>query len=155
MASVEAHFTREAYDRLKQELESLKAQRAEIRNDIKEAREQGDLRENFAYHAAKEAQGILEARIVNLEARLADAVVVEEGEVMEQVVLGVPVTVRQEGSAETRFYTIVSSEEVYEVENGASEESPVGSALLGKRIGEIAEVQGPNGVLRFEIISIG
>lgn len=155
MASVEAHFTRAAYNRMHQELEALKEQRAEIRNDIKEAREQGDLRENFAYHAAKDAQGMLEARIVNIEARLANAVVVEEGAALEAVVLGVPVTVRRADTGDSRIYIIVSSEEMDSIENGASEESPVGSALLGKKVGDVAEVQGPRGPVHFEIVSIG
>lgn len=155
MASLEARFTREAYEKVKSELDGLKAQRNEVRNDIKEAREQGDLRENFAYHQAKEAQGILEARITQLEARLDNAVILEEGEALDEVVLGVPVKVRQEDTQQERFYNIVSSEDVYTVDNGASEESPVGSALLGKRPGDVVEVQGPNGVVRFEILAIG
>ncbi len=157
MASIQARFTRDGYDRLKNELETLKTRRGEIINDIRETREQGDLRENHAYHAAKDAQGMLEARIHQLEHRLGDAIILEEGEVCEEVVLGVPVTVRLEGADEddVRVYTIVHAEELETVENGASEESPVGSALLGKRVGDIAEVQGPRGVVRFEVVAIG
>jgi transcription elongation factor GreA len=157
MASIQARFTREGYDRLKNELETLKTRRGEIINDIRETREQGDLRENHAYHAAKDAQGMLEARITELEQRLGDAVVLGEGEVCDEVMLGIPVTVRLEGADadDVRVYTIVHAEELDNVENGASEESPVGSALLGKKVGDIAEVQGPRGVVRFEVVSIG
>src|SRR5947209_4654307 len=87
MAKTEAHFTRDGYERLKQELEDLKQQRVEIRAEIKDAREQGDLRENFAYHAAKESQGIIEARIAGLEQRLGDAVIIEKGTMIDSVVL--------------------------------------------------------------------
>ena len=157
MASIQARFTRDGYDRLKNELETLKTRRGEIINDIRETREQGDLRENHAYHAAKDAQGMLEARISELEQRLADAVILEEGEVCDEVMLGIPVTVRLVGADadDVRVYTIVHAEELDNVENGASEESPVGSALLGKKIGDIVEVQGPRGAVRFEIVSIG
>lgn len=155
MASLQPRFTREAYERLQQELQELKAKRGEIREDIREAREQGDLRENFAYHAARNEQSMLEARIANIELRLGDAIIVEVGESVDEVVLGVPVMVRREGADEPRRYVIVSSEELEDVEDGASEESPIGSALMGKKVGEIAEVEGPNGIVKFEILSIG
>jgi len=157
MASMQPRFTREGYDRLQQELESLKQQRNGVIDDIREAREQGDLKENFAYHDAKNAQGILEARIANLEARLEGAEIVEAGEGFDEVILGVPVTVRIEGAAadDTRIYTIVSEEELDQVDNAASQESPIGTALLGKKVGDIAEVQGPRGEVRFEFVAIG
>ena len=153
--SLQTRFTRDAYDRLQNELDTLKGRRAEIINDIKEAREQGDLRENHAYHQAKDTQGMVEARISELELRLADAEVMKEGETLDEVVLGVPVQVRNLGSGVEREYCVVSPEELENVENGASQASPVGSALLAKKVGEIAEVQGPNGIVRFEILSIG
>jgi len=157
MASLQPRFTREGFDRLQNELESLKLQRAGVVEDIREAREQGDLKENFAYHDAKNAQGILEARISNLEERLEGAEIVEEGEGFDEVILGVPVTVRIEGAAEddTRRYTIVSAEELDQVEDAASEESPVGVALIGRKVGDVVEVQGPRGEIRFEIVAIG
>lgn len=157
MAKTEAHFTREGYERLQKELEDLKRQRIEIRTEIREAREQGDLRENFAYHAAKESQGMIEARITSLESRLEDAIIIENGTAVDKVMLGIPVTVRPPGTGEdeNRVYTIVATEELEHVEDAASEESPIGQALLGKKVGEVVEVQGPRGVVRFEIISIG
>jgi transcription elongation factor GreA len=155
MAGLQQRITRASYDKLKGELENLKGQRGGIINDIKEAREQGDLRENFAYHAAKDAQGLLEARISSLEARLANSVVMEEGEINEEVVLGVPVQVRNKTSDTERTYIIVSSEELDDYDDAASADSPVGEALLGKKVGDIAEVQGPNGIVEFEVLSIG
>ena len=155
MASLQPRFTREGYERLKTELETLKARRSELISDIKEAREQGDLRENHAYHHAKDMQGMAEARINELERRLADAIVLEAGESCDEVMLGIPVTVRQTDSGQTRSYTIVSPEELDEVDNGASEASPIGSALLGKKAGDVVQVEGPRGVLQFEIVSVG
>ncbi len=155
MASIQPRFTPEGFERLNNEMESLKARRGEIINDIKEAREQGDLRENHAYHQAKDTQGMIEARISELEKRLSDAIVLQPGETCDEVMLGVPVTVRQAGSETTRVYTIVSPEELDEVEGGASEESPIGSALLGKKAGDSVQVEGPRGVINFEIIQIG
>jgi transcription elongation factor GreA len=155
MAAIQPRFTRESYERLQNELDSLKARRGEIINDIKEAREQGDLRENHAYHQAKDTQGMVEARISELELRLADAVILQEGEGLDEVILGVPVTVKNLTSGQTRQYCIVTPEELDQVDNGASQDSPIGSVLLGKKKGEIAEVQGPNGIVKFEVLSIG
>ena len=154
MAALQAQFTRDGYERLKAELEDLKAQRVTIREEIKEARELGDLKENAGYHAARETQGMLEARINSLEARLEDAIVVDNP-TFEEVMLGVPVQVKNLSSGATRFYTIVASEELEFTEGAASEESPIGQALLGKKTGATAEVQGPNGPVQFEILQIG
>lgn len=155
MAGLQQRITRASYDKLKKDLEDLRSQRSGIVNDIKEAREQGDLRENFAYHAAKDAQGLLEARIHSLETRLANSVVVEEGEVNEEVVLGIPVQVLNMTSGIERSYIIVSSEELDDYDDAASADSPVGEALIGKKVGDVVGVQGPNGLVEFKILSIG
>lgn len=160
MSALEPRFTREGFDRLNTELETLKSRRAEIINDIKEAREQGDLKENHAYHHAKDMQGMTEARISELEKRLENAVILEAGESVEEVIQGIPVKVRVlDGSAsgKERTYTIVTPEELddEDLEGGASADSPVGQALLGKKKGDIAEVQGPAGIIKFEILHIG
>ena len=157
MAATQPRFTREGFTRLQNELDTLKAQRAEIINDIKEAREQGDLKENHAYHHAKDMQGMAEARIAALEARLSGAEILEEGALLDEVIQGVPVRVRVLELDKERTYTIVTPEELDDddLEGGASTDSPVGQALLGKKIGETAEVQGPNGIVRFEVLQIG
>jgi transcription elongation factor GreA len=155
MAGIQQRITRASYDKLKKELEELIAQRGGIINDIKEAREQGDLRENFAYHAAKDAQGMLEARISSLEARLANSEVMEEGEINEEVVLGIAVQVRNVTSGTERIYVIVSSEELDDYDDAASADSPIGEALLGRKVGDVVGVQGPNGIVEFEVLSIG
>ena len=154
MAAIQAQFTREGYDRLQAELEELKSQRVTIRQEIKEARELGDLKENAGYHAAREQQGMLEARISSLEERLEDAIIVDNP-TFEEVMLGVPVEVKNLDNGKTRFYTIVASEELEFTEGAASEESPIGQALLEKKVGDIAEVEGPNGIVKFEILQIG
>lgn len=154
MAAIQAQFTREGYTRLRAELEDLKTQRVTIRQEIKEARELGDLKENAGYHAAREQQGMLEARISNLEERLEDALIVDNPS-FDEVMLGVPVEVKNLDSGKARFYTIVASEELEFTESAASEESPIGQALLEKKVGDIAEVEGPNGIVKFEILRIG
>ena len=154
MSAIQAQFTREGYNRLQVELEELKSQRVTIRQEIKEARELGDLKENAGYHAAREQQGMLEARISNLEERLEDAIIVDNLS-FDEVMLGVPVEVKNLDNGKTRFYTIVASEELEFTDGAASEESPIGQALLEKKVGDIAEVEGPNGIVKFEILQIG
>lgn len=155
--AAQARFTREAFERLSADLDALKQKRNEVRLDVKETREQGDLRENFPYHAAREQQGILEARIASLEARLGGAEIIEPGEVMDEVVLGVPVTVQNENGTPEKSYTIVSPEEMEDdtLVGVASSESPIGVALLGHKVGETVEVQGPRGTVRFKILRVG
>lgn len=154
MSAIQAQFTREGYTRLQAELEDLKSQRVTIRQEIKEARELGDLKENAGYHAAREQQGMLEARISNLEERLEDALIVDNPS-FDEVMLGVPVEVKNLENGKTRFYTIVASEELEFTEGAASEESPIGQALMEKKVGDVAEVEGPNGIVKFEILQIG
>jgi transcription elongation factor GreA len=155
MAGLQQRITRTSFDKLKKDLDDLKAQRGGIVDDIKEAREQGDLKENFAYHEAKDRQGMLEARISGLEARLDNSLVMEEGEQSEEIVMGVPVKVKNLNSDTERTYIIVASEELDDYDDAASVDSPVGEALLGKKIGDIADVQGPNGIVKFEVLAIG
>ena len=152
-----ARFTRETFDKLTLELDSLKQKRNEVRLDVKETREQGDLRENFAYHAAREQQGILEARIVALESRLNGAEIVEAGEKMDEVMLGIPIQVQMSTSDKPRTYVIVSPEEMEGDPplHAASSESVIGQALMGKKAGDKVEVEGPNGAVQIEVLSIG
>lgn len=154
MAALQAQFTREGYDRLMAELEDLKNQRGPLREEIREARELGDLRENAGYHAAREAQGILEAKIANLESRLEGAQIVDNL-VSDVVVQSIPVTVQIEGAPAPRVYVIVASEEMDFVDNAASAESPIGQALLGKKVGDVVEIQGPKGLAKVEVLKIG
>lgn len=155
MSQIGQRFSRSSYERLVQELENLKGQRSQVIEDIKEAREQGDLRENFAYHDAKNSQGILEARIAGIEERLANAVIVEGEDALDEVVMGVPVKVNFKDQNRTRIYTIVTEEELDDIEGSASADSPVGSALLGRKVGDVVELEGPNGFVQVEVLGIG
>lgn len=152
--SIQAQFTREGYERLKVELEELRNQRGPLREEIREARELGDLKENAGYHAAREAQGILEAKIASLESRLEDAVIVD-AVTSDVVALGIPVTVQIEGAPAPRSYVIVASEEMDYVDNAASQESPIGQALMGKKVGDVVEIMGPKGLAKVEVLKIG
>jgi len=148
-------FTRASYEKFKNQVEALKSKRAQVVEDIKEAREQGDLRENFAYHAARNEQGILEAQISEMELRLDNAKVVDEGEGFDEIAVGLSVVVKNLETGKERPYVICTAEEWLDVDNGASAESPIGSALIGHKVGDEVEVEGPNGIVRFEVISIG
>ncbi len=152
MAGFQAQFTREGFERLKTELEQLKQDRIDLRLEVKDARELGDLRENAGYHAARQALGILEGRISGLESRLEDAVIVENGASFEEVALGIPVKIKNLSNGVERLYTIVGSEEMEFTEGAASEESPIGQALLGKKVGDVVNI---NPQVQFEILAIG
>lgn len=154
MSRIGQRFSRSSYERLVHELENLKGQRSQVIADIKEAREQGDLSENFAYHDAKNSQGILEARISGIESRLADAVIVEGQDAKNEVVMGIPVKVKFKDQNRTRVYTIVTEEELDDVVGSASADSPVGSALLGRKVGDVVELEGPNGIVQVEVLEI-
>lgn len=154
MSRIGQRFSRSSYERLVQELENLKGQRSQVIADIKEAREQGDLSENFAYHDAKNSQGILEARIAGIESRLDDAIIVDAEDAKDEVVMGIPVKVKFKDQNRTRVYTIVTEEELDDVEGSASADSPVGSALLGRKVGDVVELEGPQGVVQVEVLEI-
>ena len=151
MSAFQAQFTREGFERLTLELEQLKADRIQLRLEVKEARELGDLKENAGYHAARQSLGILEGQIESLESRLENPIIVDN-QSFEEVVLGVPVQVKNLSSGATRFYTIVGSEEMDFTENAASEASPIGQAIVGKKVGDIVDV---NETVKLEILRIG
>ncbi len=155
MEANQVPVTREGLERLKQELDELReVRRPAIVAAIAEARSHGDLRENAAYDAARHDQAMNEKRIADLEALLRNAVVLEdvpagrEGEVS----LGSTVVVEIEGDEER--YTIVGAIEAKPAMGLISNESPVGRALLGKRVGETAVVKTPRGQSTYKVISI-
>ena len=151
MSTFQAQFTREGYERLQIELENLKADRIQLRQEVKEARELGDLKENAGYHAARQSLGILEGQIEALESRLENPVIVEN-QSFDEVVLGIPVKIKNLTSGTARFYTIVGSEEMDFTDNAASEQSPIGQAILGKKVGDVVDV---NDTVKVEILQIG
>ncbi len=140
---------------LRAEVEELEtAGRARIAAEIKTARDFGDLKENAEYHAAKEAQGLLEARIAHLRERLDHAKVVEasNGDV---VAFGSTVVVVDEADGRQATYTLVSARDARPAEGRLSVESPVAIALRGKRVGEVATVSTPRGDRRLKVESVG
>jgi transcription elongation factor GreA len=150
------YLSQEGYDNLKAELNSLKSvDRPRIINQIAEARDKGDLSENAEYDAAKEAQGLLEARIAKLENDVANARVLDESEMdISTVHLLTKVTIKNTANSMEMTYAIVSESEADLAAQKISVSSPIGKGLLGKAVGEIADIQVPNGIMHFEIIKI-
>jgi len=149
-----AQLTRSGYERLKAELAEMKRQRVIIIEDVKTAREYGDLKENGEYHAARESYGFLEGKIQALEAKLAGAEIIEPTG-YDEVVPGVVVTVRNENTGELLRYTFVDVAEIEYVENGISLQAPLAEALMYLRVGDDTEVETPRGTISYTIVSIG
>jgi len=152
----EARFTQDTYDRLQAELEDLTTRgRIEIARQIEAARALGDLSENGDYHAAKDAQGKMEARVRQLQAMLEDAVVVDGGGTSNgEVATGSVVSIRYEGDEDVERYLVGSIEERRSDLAVMSPGSPLGQALLGRRAGDVVEYEAPNGTLRVELVSV-
>ena len=150
------YLSQEGYDNLKAELNTLKSvDRPRIINQIAEARDKGDLSENAEYDAAKEAQGLLEARIAKLENDVANARVLDEADMDTSTVhLLTKVTIKNTENGMEMTYAIVSESEADLAAKKISATSPVGKGLLGKAIGEVADIEVPNGIMHFEIIKI-
>ncbi|MEC7863779.1 MAG: transcription elongation factor GreA [Bacteroidota bacterium] len=150
------YLSQQGYDDLKAELKQLKSvDRLNIISQIAEARDKGDLSENAEYDAAKEAQGLLEARIAKLENDVANARVLDKTDMDTSIVhLLTKVTIKNTANDMKMTYAIVSESEADLAARKISVTSPIGKGLLGKAIGEIAEVNAPNGILNFEIINI-
>ena len=155
MSSI-TYVTKETLDQMIAELNQLKsAGRSEIAKAIAEAREKGDLKENAEYDAAKEAQGLLEAKIKYLEGVIATARILDESSIdASRVSILTKVTVTNLATKKTVTYQIVSEKEASLKDGKISVTSPIGNGLLGKVIGDIAEVTVPAGVLKFKIENI-
>ena len=149
-------LSQEGYDNLKAELDILKSEdRPRIINQIAEARDKGDLSENAEYDAAKEAQGLLEARIAKLENDVANARVLDEADMdISTVHLLTKVTIKNTSNSMEMTYAIVSEAEADLAAKKISVTSPIGKGLLGKAVGEIADIEVPNGIINFEIVKI-
>jgi len=150
------YFTKDSLDHLKAELQKLKAvERPAASKAIAEAREKGDLKENAEYDAAKEAQGLLEAKIQRLEGDLANARVLDEGTIdTSKVSILTKVTVTNLTNKKLITYHLVSEKEADLKLGKISVTSPIGKGLLGKQVGQVAEVQVPAGVLKFKVENI-
>lgn len=149
-------LTREGLKRYEDELHDLKVvRRKEVAQKIKEAREQGDLSENAEYDAAKDEQRSIETRIEELEKIIKNSEVISEDN-MDHTVVNIGSTVRfldLEFNEEIEYH-IVGSTESDILKGYISNESPLGAALIGSKVGEIIEVEGPDGIARFEILNI-
>ena len=151
-----SYYTEEGLNKLKDELNHLKdIERPKASNAIAEARDKGDLSENAEYDAAKEAQGMLEMKISKLEAILSNARLIDESQLdLSKVLVLSKVTIKNLGNQMQLNYTLVAESEADLKSGKISVSSPIGKGLLGKKVGEIAEVVVPNGTIKFEIISI-
>lgn len=149
------YMTAEGLEKLKSELEHLKTvRREEVSHKLQAAIAQGDLKENADYHAAKEEQGFVEGRIRTLEDSLRRAKVIENNGPSDVVRVGSKVTVMEEGTDEPETYSIVGPHEANPANGRISNESPIGSALLGAKRGQIVSVQIPAGEIRYRISEI-
>jgi transcription elongation factor GreA len=150
------YLTQEGLDKLKKELDQLKrVERPSISAQIAEARDKGDLSENAEYDAAKEAQGLLELKISKLEATLSEAVVIDESQLdKDKVLILSKVKLKNVSNGMEVEYTLVPENEADLKAKKISVESPIGKGLLGKKIGDVAEIQVPNGIMKFEVMDI-
>lgn len=148
-------ISQKGFNRLREELDNLKKERPEIARVIQEAREEGDLSENAGYDAARERQGMLEARISYIESRLPTFNVVELDKLGgEKVIYGATVRIVDQDTDEEKEYTIVGADETDLVQGGISVLSPVARALLGKEVGDDVVVEAPRGRIHYEIIDL-
>ncbi|HMH31634.1 MAG TPA: transcription elongation factor GreA [Puia sp.] len=150
------YLTKDALEQMKAELQRMKAiDRPAASRAIAEAREKGDLRENAEYDAAKESQGMLEAKIQRLEGELANARILDEENIdTSKVSILTRVTLTNLNNKKQVTYHLVSEKEADLKLGKISVTSPIGKGLLGRHIGEIAEVQAPAGILKFKIENI-
>ena len=148
------YLSREGMEKLKDELNYLKStERPKIINQIAEARDKGDLSENAEYDAAKEAQGLLEARIARLENELSKSRVLDEKNIdLSTAKLLTTVKIENIQSKQKMSYTLVSESEADLKNKKISISSPIGRGLMGKKVGEIVDISVPSGVIKFKII---
>jgi transcription elongation factor GreA len=150
------YVTQETFEKMKAELHHLKTvERPAASKAIAEAREKGDLRENAEYDSAKEAQGLLEAKIKQLEGAIATAKIVDTATIdTSRVSILTKVTITNMATKKTVTYQIVGEKEADLKAGKISASSPIGKGLMGKQKGEIAEVQAPTGVIKFKVEEI-
>lgn len=150
------YVSKDGFEKMQAELHELKyVQRPFISKQIADARDKGDLSENAEYHAAKEDQGLLETRIAQLEDLITKTRVIDESKLdTSKVMMLSKVKVKNLKSKQEMVYTMVSEKEADFKTGKISFKSPIGVGLMGKKVGDIAEVQAPAGTIQFEIINI-
>ena len=150
----EIYLTSDGLDEIKKELDHLKlVKRPEVINSLKDARALGDLSENAEYDAARNEQAIVEGRIVELEAMLENAVVIEKVDT-DCVSIGTKVKIEYVEDKDTEEYSIVGSKEADPFQNKISNESPIAKAIMGLKVGDVAHVSSPNGQYDVKILKI-
>ncbi len=150
------YYTEKGLQKIKDELADMEGvQRPKISQQIADARDKGDLSENAEYDAAKEAQGLLEAKIAQLKQTLSNARVIDESQLdTSKAYILSTVKIKNQNNGALVSYTLVAAKEANLKEKKISVDSPIGKGLLGKSVGDIAEVQIPNGIIKFEILEI-
>ncbi|TXB63091.1 transcription elongation factor GreA [Phaeodactylibacter luteus] len=150
------YLTKEGYNRLKAELDEMKTQgRKEVAAAIAEAREKGDLSENAEYDAAKDAQGMLELKISELEKTLANSRILDESQLdTSKVTVLCNVKIKNVKTGKSVKYKLVSESEADLKAKKISVSSPIGKGLLGKAVGEVAVIDTPRGSMEFEVVEI-
>ena len=151
-----AYYTEEGLKKLNDELHDMKSvQRPMISEQIAEARDKGDLSENAEYDAAKEAQGLLEMKISKLEELISKARVIDNSTIdNSKAFILSTVSIKNVSNGMEMQYTLVAESEADLKAKKISVDSPIGRGLLGKKVGDIADIQTPNGIMQFEIIDI-
>ena len=151
-----SYYSKEAYDNLKKDLDYLKnVERPQISEQIAQARDKGDLSENAEYDAAKEAQGLLEMRIADLEEKLLYARILDTSKLdHDKVLLYSKVKIKNVDSGSILEYTLVSDTEANLETRKISANSPIGKALLAKKKSDVVEVEVPSGIMTFEVLDI-
>ena len=149
-------LTREGEKRLQEELKSLKLERPKITKAIAEAREHGDLKENAEYHAAREQQGIVEAKIKNIEYKLANSEIIDNkfNKDGDQIIFGSIVELLNVEDNSKIKYQLVGEDEADLTKNKISFNSPIGKGLINKKIGDVITISVPKGELNFKVINI-
>lgn len=150
------YYTPEGLKKLKDELNQLRdVERPKASQDIADARDKGDLSENAEYDAAKEAQGMLEMRIAKLEALASNARIIDESQLdTSKVLVHSTVKIKNQTNGATMSYKLVAQNEADIKKGLISVDSPIGKGLLGKKVGDIAEIQVPSGIMKFDVVEI-
>jgi transcription elongation factor GreA len=151
-----SYYTVEGLKKLKDELDFLEhVERPRVSNDIAEARDKGDLSENAEYHAAKEEQSHLELKIAKLKEVVSNARVIDESLLdTSKILIHSIVKIKNVANKMEFSYKLVADSETNIKEGKLSVNSPIGKGLLGKKVGDVAEIQAPNGIMNFEILEI-
>ena len=151
-----SYYSEEGLKKLKDELYNMETvQRPAISEQIAEARDKGDLSENAEYDAAKEAQGLLEMKIAKLKEVISNARIIDDSEIdVTKVFILSTVKIKNTANGMEMVYTLVAENEADLKAKKISVESPIGKGLLGKSVGDVADIETPNGVMKFEIIEV-